>query len=340
MNTQIYEEASTWLIELRTEAANSAARRGFAAWLSRSPEHVRAYLELTALSEDALQLDADRKIDVDALIAAARAEANVMAMQPGTRTAAQRLGASRRWSRHGLAATVLVGTVAAGIIAWLGLHSHPSYATQLGEQRTIRLEDGSTVELNARSRIRVRYSERQRTVDLLEGQALFRVAQSAGRPFVVASGDARVRAVGTEFDVNRKHSSTVVTVLKGRVAISALPPAGGTRAEGPLLSAGEQVTLSPATVPRPQRANLAVTTAWTQDRLVFESAPLSEVAEEFNRYNPRQLIVEDEGLDDLHISGTFSTSDPTTLPRFLTFLREQPGIRLMESDRKVVVTRK
>ena len=35
----------------------------------------------------------------------------------------------------------------------------------------------------------------------------------------------------------------------------------------------------------PKRADVAVATAWVQNRLIFDETPLAEVAEEFNRYN-------------------------------------------------------
>jgi transmembrane sensor len=70
------------------------------------------------------------------------------------------------------------------------------------------------------------------------------------------------------------------------------------------------------------RANLAAATAWTQHQLVFESATLADVAEEINRYNARQLVIDDAGLNDFHISGVFSSTDPASLVRFLRTRRD------------------
>jgi len=89
----------------------------------------------------------------------------------------------------------------------------------VGEQRSIALADGSIIDLNARSRIRVRLSKDERDVELLQGQALFHVAKDNSRPFVVRSDTTVVRAVGTEFDVYRKKNGTVITVLEGRVVV-------------------------------------------------------------------------------------------------------------------------
>src|SRR5258708_14766281 len=97
--------------------------------------------------------------------------------------------------------------------------SAPVYITALGEQRSIQFADGSTVELNSRSKISVKYSQQESDVDLLEGQAVFHVAHDVSRPFIVAVGATRVRAVGTQFDVYKKSNGTVVTVVEGRVAV-------------------------------------------------------------------------------------------------------------------------
>jgi transmembrane sensor len=101
------------------------------------------------------------------------------------------------------------------------------------------------------------------------------------------------------------------------------------------LSAGEQVTVDSATASKPKRANVAATTAWTQQRLVFFRTPLTEVAEEFNRYNKRQLAVRDTELRTFHVSGTFSSTDPASLIRFL---RAQPELQVSETSSEIDVT--
>lgn len=217
----------------------------------------------------------------------------------------------------------------------------------------------------------------------MEGQALFQVSKDKNRPFVVSSGDATVRAVGTQFDVYRKATGTTVTVLEGRVAVystahaepiapgtasvssansgsphatvhSAAAPQGqrplssSAAAQSPsnpsgfadpsgsaavFLSAGEQVTVTPADpVITPRHADIAATTAWMERRLIFDGSKLSDVVQEFNRYNTRQLIIEGAQLSNFHVSGVYSSSDPASLIRFL---RDQPGIKITENENEV-----
>jgi len=224
------------------------------------------------------------------------------------------------------------------------------YSTAVGEQRSLTLADGSVVELNSRSRIKVQYTQGERHIDLLEGQALFRVAKNRARPFVVSTGDTRVKAVGTAFDVYRAKSGTVVTVVEGKVAVSsadsksrksraegsAQAPKGVGNAPGQggvyYLSAGEQVVVTPVEIAPPQRTNVAAATAWTRRSLVFDAAPLSEVVDEFNRYNERPLVIHDEALVNFHVSGVFSSVEPTLLIRFL---RGQPELVVEETDTEI-----
>jgi hypothetical protein len=100
------------------------------------------------------------------------------------------------------------------------------------------------------------------------------------------------------------------------------------------LSAGEQVTLTREVPPKPVRANVSAATAWTQHQLVLESAPLNDVAEEFNRYSTRKLVVEDSGNHPLRLSGVFST-DPDFLIRYL---RDRPDITVHETDSEIYIS--
>jgi transmembrane sensor len=368
MNPVIQEEAAAWLIEFRTDEPDVATCNHFAEWLRTSPEHVRAYLELVSIWDEGGQAPFTCQPDSESLIRLARAEEdNVVAFQEstlsqphavkqphkasstvrpdfGTGVPHSTASIPRRWRRHHLsaiAASLVVLTGAA--LAWVYVVHYPTYTTSVGEQRTLALADGSTVELNARSSIRVAFTKSERRVELISGQALFNVVHSGARPFVVSTEGTLVEDIGTQFAVTRSASSTVVTVLEGVVSVStseSAPSGSGSAAALPvvLVSAGEQVSVgSGGGVPRPHRANVAAATAWTQQHLVFESTPLPEAADAFNRFNSRQLLVEGVTLADFHVSGTFPARDPTSLSRFVLFLREQPGIEVLESDEKVVI---
>jgi transmembrane sensor len=339
VNEQIYQEACEWFVEFRSGELDAAARRRFDAWARKSPEHLAAYLEIAALWKEGLVLHSP--LDTETLVTEAAADESTVVELPqrplehrGRRSWTLRGG--RFWLAASIAGLALMGGT---LIAYRHLRA-PIYATTFGEQRSITLADGSIVDINSHSKIRVRYLTHERDVDLLEGQALFHVAKDPARPFIVRSAATQVRAVGTEFDVYRKVDvyrrveDTVVTVVEGRVAVQ-LPPGA---AKTPLfLSAGEQVLVTPQAMQKAEHPSVAMATSWTRRQIQFESASLADVAEEFNRYNERQLVIEDPTLYDFHITGVFSSSDPASLVRFL---RERPGVQVTETAAEIRVSRK
>jgi transmembrane sensor len=325
VNTPVYEKASEWFVEFRSGEPDERTRRAFQAWLKEAPAHMAAYLELSALWDESGRSRAHERWPVEALVEEARRDdSNVVALAEKSR-AQHAPDASRRPKIMGaaIAATLVL---AAGVWVAAAFFGAPRYSTAIGEQRSIALPDGSTVHLNARSSIRVRYSEGERIVELREGQALFTVAQDAGRPFSVAMEGTRVRSLGTQFDVNRVQTGVGVSVVEGRVAI-----------DGVLLSAGEQAVIGSGGAQKSRRPNVDAAIAWTQRQLVFASTPLADVAEMFNRYNERQLVIRDRALERFEIDGVFSSTDPAGL---IQFLRDRPGMEVIEVRRQIVVKRR
>ncbi len=355
VNEQILEEAVDWLIEMSSGDADSPARQRFDAWLRTSPEHLRAYLELLPVWEDGACLPPHRNALVDELIAMGkRPDPNVVSHPSLPRGRESHLRENRTIIRPrvAVAASILLSVTAAAV--WF-YADRGTYTTATGEQRSLTLEDGSTINLNAHSKVRVRFTHDQRAIELIDGQALFDVTKDAARPFVVESDKTRIRAVGTQFDVNHNKRGTIVTVVEGTVAVLSRTSAEPTRASASdgmqnapagtsdeslaaagntalhahkgelLVTAGEQVTVYGAAAPHTVRANLATATAWTQRRLVFDASTLGEVVEEFNRYNTRRLVVSDPALESFPITAAFSSPDPASLVRFL---EAQPGIRI------------
>jgi transmembrane sensor len=348
-NDQIYREASEWLVEFRAGDADTPTRKSFHKWLTTSPEHIRAYLELAAIWNEGAALGGSTVFSEDALIQAVRAEANVVALGHDAKLSAPAQALQIRHGHLRWAIAASVGILAAGIVSW---YERGIYATDLGEQRTITLEDGSHIELNAHSRVRVRFGSSERSVDLLEGEVFFKVAKDPRRPFIVRSETTAVRAVGTEFDVYQKSAQTTVTVIEGRVTVtplrvadtSARPPvlpSAASEQDGTLapfyLDAGEQAVVTQRVAKQNAAADVQAATAWTKGRLVFRGASLREVVEEFNRYNKRPIIIRDPELSEFKITGIFSSTDPTVLIRFL---EARPDIAVAESSDAVIVSRK
>jgi len=320
-------EATAWLIAFSEGEVKAIECARFETWLKASPENVRAYLEVSSFWEAASVLKPAEEDYMDDLLRLAAAESNIIALEGMGSTSPRAHEVPRRLRTPFVIAATFFMIMAAGLLLWWQRARPPIYTTMVGEQRRIELADGSTIELNARSRVVVRFTELQRRIDLLEGQALFHVAREAARAFIVHTGAVQMRAVGTEFDVDRKASGTVVTVVEGRVAISgsdiapaaSLPPSTSTdsNAYTVLLNAGDQVTVKAKAITPALHTDPAAATSWTQGKLVFDSVTLEDLIQVFNRYHSKPLAVDDPKLLALHVSGTFSTGDPEQIVRFL-----------------------
>jgi transmembrane sensor len=326
-NEQIYKEAASWLIELRAGEPGRGAQEQFYRWLIKSPEHMRAYLELAALWGEARGIDFDLARNGDP----SRRADNVVSLNLPDSTQ-RSIGLRKRRHPFVLAACVaaLVAVAAAG-----GLYSHfirGVYSTDIGELRQITLADGSTVELNAQSRIRVRFHRLERDVELLQGQAIFDVAHDTARPFVVLTQVSRIMAVGTRFDVNQDPSQTTVTVVDGAVVISST----ARKAFGPeaKLVAGEQARIDARASTEKSVADVMANTAWTRGQLVFKGATLQRVVAEFNRYNVRRLVIRDAALEGFRVSGIFSSTSHNS---FVHFLERRPEIQLTRTADEISI---
>lgn len=342
INRQILDEAGAWFIEFRTGSPMVSAREEFMQWLRRSPEHIRAYLDI---SRHYVHLPGPANVslqEADRLLqkACSRLADGVVPIEEG-RTglseilARPRRRASRRPLTFAVAATVLI---LAGVTMLYSFLQRGIYSTGAGEERTVTLEDASRLELNARTRLRVTYSPGLREVELIEGQALFQVAKDTARPFVVRTDSAQVRAVGTEFDVYRHGAETRVTVLEGTVAVqSPLASAAIVSPADLLVGAGEQAVVPQQGKPKAHPTNAVAATAWTRGELEFLEAPLAEVVDEFNRYSPRRLVLGSPSPTSVRISGIYSSADPASL---ILFLRSQPDLIVIESGGEIRILAK
>jgi transmembrane sensor len=335
----IRETATDWAARLAAADLSHGDKVAFAAWLRASPIHVREYLNVEALRFAVKLAIEDDTSDVSALLQDADTPSNVFHLEPSSRStplsASKQVSVFSQWSAARLAATVLLGFGATLMLIFSGAFAPNAYSTAVGELRKIQLPDGSTVELNTRSEIRVDFNAHRRDVRLVNGEAFFAVAKDSKRPFRVLSDSAQIRAIGTQFTVYRKTNQIIVTVVEGKVAAQNHHK----RLE---LTAGYQGIIesrvpTPALAIRAARVNAERATSWRQHRLIFDNQPLSSVIAEFNRYNRQQLVVEDAELAAQGISGVFDPDKPQGL---ILFLSKKGGVKTRKvSDKGLVLTR-
>lgn len=351
---EVYERACEWFVEFRAAPADERVRHAFHAWLQQAPAHMAAYLDVASSWNWTGTLDVSSRFSKEALVIEAGGSGNLLAYprSPGASGPPTKRGITswlRRPMMVGAAAGAILVIAAVLITVWM--RSAPVYSTGIGQKRLITLPDGSTIHLNASSRVLVRYSKTRREIDLIRGQALFVDTYEPDRPFVVRSPATVVRAIGTQFDVNLLETETIVTVIQGQVAVARKRPAiqlpsnllqplsYHTAPELPTvyLSAGEQLTITPTQHLQPVRANVTDAIAWTHHQLIFSSTALRDVAQEFNRYNDRPLVIASPSLEGFKIDGVFSSTDPKSL---LAFLEQYPGIKVTDTGEVVVISRR
>lgn len=302
------DAAADWVSRLASDQRTREDDQRLLGWLAADKangaafdEHARIFNGIGALADDA--------------------EARVILM--GGKAAPVRAFDRRALLGGGIAAAAAVTAAVVGPDLLLS----KTYRTEPGEQRRLRLADGSTVMLNTQSKLRVRFDGAERRLFLDHGQAWFQVAKDAQRPFRVFVGHDEVRALGTAFDVRRDGERATVTLEEGKVAIfrdasskplQAGPVAGGTSSKlvaGPvapavILSPGDEARLVPAAAPSVAVVDLAHVQAWRTERIILDATPLGEAVEEFNRYGGPRLVVTDPDLTALPVSGVFHTGRP------------------------------
>lgn len=241
--------------------------------------------------------------------------ARALAADPQVLKETEALLARRRSRPAWTAPAALAGALAFGLVAlgagalFLGFSPAATYATAVGEQRLVRLADGSRLHVNTDSRVRVAFSRSERRITLARGQAFFDVAHDPQRPFVVAAGGARVRALGTKFEVRREAADVRVTLLEGsvRVAYEDRPTAWTLAPNQQLVLAGGRAAARPA--------DAGQATSWTTGRLMFRSTPLAAAVAEVNRYSESKVRLAAPGLEARPVSGVFDVGDTDSFVR-------------------------
>ncbi|MFI8334512.1 FecR family protein [Pseudomonas taetrolens] len=294
-SASVRDAAASWFARQQAQTLSAAEQAELAAWRLQHATHEAEYQWLVNLwsATDLLP------------------KARLQALCESPAVPAKR----RSLLRYAVAASVLA--VAAGAGLWLQVPSSAGYrgefSTVLGERREITLPDGSSIELNGRSRVRVHFEYQQRKVDLEQGEAMFSVAVDRDRPFVVLAGAGQVTVTGTRFDVRRDGDEAQVAVESGHVRVqgaSAPEAVNLTAGLGTLVDARGRVAAA-----RP--VDTQALTAWRKGQLVFNDATLGEVAAEVSRYREQPLHVSSPALARLRVSSVFKTDDTDALLKAL-----------------------
>jgi transmembrane sensor len=196
---------------------------------------------------------------------------------------------------------------------WAVLFYHPTrYSTELGQVRRVQFPDGSLAAINTDSTVSVDMNQTLRSIELTKGEAWFEVVKDARRPFVVAAGRVRARAVGTAFSVRRHDDGADVLVTEGTVETWIVGQQERSR-----LTAGMRAFVADYAPPQPvaRPAEIERALAWRDGQISLEGERLADAVEEFNRYNTKKLVIVDPNLAEERLVGRFSIHEPIAFAR-------------------------
>jgi transmembrane sensor len=282
----VLEQAAWWYATLLDPAADADEYARWQQWL-KDPRHAHAWAQVEAISRQFEPLRTEQRREL--------ADAGLKA--------ARRARTSRRRALSGLASLATLGFV--GLNSpwmWRQWRARTAdYRTAVGEIRAAVLADGSRVWLAPGSALDVDYGPALRRLHLHEGEIHVETAVDASRGFVVETTLARLRALGTRFNVRLQPRWLQVTVLEGTVEALA---AGTSR----LVDAGQQLRISSDGIGTVQPAAPGGDT-WIRGILMADQMPLGELVTELARYREGHLGVSPE-IAGLPVVGVFPLRDP------------------------------
>ncbi|MBS4051658.1 MAG: FecR domain-containing protein [Methylomonas sp.] len=303
-----FEQAVTWFVALQSQDCDAARRAEFQRWLDKHASHPLAYAEAEKLWANLDPLKSGELPDLQA---------------------ARRAGPQKVSARTGFS-VLLAAALAAGW--WLDYRVAPvGYIASVGQRQSISLADGSSIELNAVSRLSVKLSWCRREITLLEGEALFNAAHETLRPFTVQANGLQIRDIGTRFTVRSRADTVRVAVLEGEVS---LKPEHDWL--GQPLTAGHSRQLDGNKQLRAIETSDADNEAgWVDGRLAFEHTPLAEVVAELERHHPVRFVFADPALARQTLSGRFDIAD---LQPFLRAVETMLPVRAVRKKQTIVIS--
>lgn len=319
-------EASAWIVRLHGPHRTADLEAGFRAWLAADPENARQFERVTEVW--------------DAGATPVPGVARVGHWQTDSRRTA-----APSWL---LAAAVAIVFIAAGFWSANYFWLNPTYATGIGEQRIVRLSDGTRITLNSDSRVAINYRDVERRVRIDRGEAYFDVAKDASRPFLVRVGEHEVRALGTTFVVRYDALRTAVTLVEGKVSVSSLPAAStiferldaAPRAqlaavEATVLAPGQRLVFAKSEAPKLDEPRIEALTAWRRGEVMLDKTDLAEAIAEMNRYDQTALVIDDAGIAQLKVSGIYHTADNEN---FAAMISRLYGLQVTHREGRIHLT--
>lgn len=310
---KVEQEALDWFTRLQDIEATEADWRAFTDWVAASPNHGAAYDALERLW-----------VDLDAVEVAVEPSFITPMANPANDDARPRR--RRGWLYPAAGA---VAAVALAVALWPHLTDQGDLYRTTDQPLTVRLADGSNVQLNRHSEMRVRLARASRHIVLADGEAAFDVAHDAARPFVVEAAGREVRVLGTAFDIVSHDDAFSVEVERGVVAVTARSSTAPVR-----LTAGGRVRQVGDAAAQVDAVDPGAIAAWRSGVLVYRAATMAEVGRDLSRYFGKPVIVS-ASARDLRFTGALRIADEKTM---LAQLRDFAPVTIQAGPAEVRLT--
>lgn len=168
------------------------------------------------------------------------------------------------------------------------------------------LADGTKLTLGPDSAVRIAFSPALRRVELLDGMALFDIADDPGRPFEARTGDFVARgSAGASLEVRQNGGRGLVGVGSGQVVVEK-----GGQDMARALAPGDWVAGAPDTEPQRGHRDAAQIAAWRNRQLIADEERIDAVVAEIARWQTARVVIADWGLGASRVSGLYDLSDP------------------------------
>ena len=310
------EQAAQWIVRLSGDdpAGRARAREAFEAWKRADPRHAAAAKGMEGFLQEMQAARGSGARPARAGLEAAQA-AN------GKRPRPKRIG------------TALALAFALALPAWLALQTWPpgylaaDARTATGRWETRTLADGTRVTLGSASAVNLRYDERRRAIELVQGEILVDVAKDATRPFLVETAHGRIRALGTRFVVDRQPDATLLSMIESRVVVQTATQIATGSAQATEVAAGQRVRITADAVGPAQTIDTrGLTDAWQRHQLVVNDQPLAEVLDALSRHRPGRIHYDAAQIDGIRVSAVLPLDDTDRALRLL--LTSFPDLRI------------
>lgn len=214
--------------------------------------------------------------------------------------------------------------------AWNRASGIVEHVTDVGERRTVRLADGTRVELSVASTFRYpsQFPADSRPVTLI-GEAFFVVAKDEQRPFIVTAGPAAVETIGAGFGVRAYPGTNSARVVVDTGIVGVRPEDAEGAPAIPVAAGGLARIARDGAINRSDSVNLAAHLGWRAGRIVLADLPLRSALTEIGRWQRVDLRIQDSIVANRRVTATFASHQ--TLTEMLDGIALQAGARYERS---------